>query len=88
MGRPRSRRVVRGLSRGQALRMDVRSAQVRAYDDTGHSVETWEILTERAYALSSYALTYVALRMLRSSKPTEVREARVARGKTRRRTMC
>ena len=29
---------------------------------TGHSVETWECLTERAYALSSYALTYVALK--------------------------
>ena len=28
---------------------------------TGHSIETWEFLPERAYVLSSYALTYVAL---------------------------
>ena len=29
---------------------------------TGHSAETSDFLTERAYALSSYALTYVALK--------------------------
>ena len=37
----------------------LRGAQVRAYMTTGHSVETQEFLTEKAYAMSANALTCV-----------------------------
>ena len=36
---------------------------------TGHSLETFEFLTTRDYALSSYALTYVALKTSCCSRP-------------------
>ena len=48
----------------------IRSAQVRAYDDRAYCRNVG-IPYKRAYALSSYALTYVALSFMLGSDPRQ-----------------
>ena len=54
---------------------------------TRHSAETLELLTTRGYALSSYALTYVALMHCPLAFPTAVQRPPLPRAHARSRTL-